>query len=166
MTGLPFAVILTKRGEEILVDINDFERLTHVSWCISKRGYPTAGTQMRGKTVRMYMHHAILGRPLGKMVVDHINANKLDNRKSNLRFCMQHENCANGPIKKNNTSGHTGVWFHRKGGYWCAEIKFKRKKICLGSFAKIEDAIAARLKAEVRIWGEFSPRHGAQKETA
>ncbi|MGN0563480.1 MAG: hypothetical protein ACI4LH_01930 [Candidatus Heritagella sp.] len=54
-----------------------------------------------------------------------------------------------------NTSGYNGVSFHRKSQKWVAQIGFKGKNHYLGSFADIEDAAAARKKAEERLYGKF-----------
>jgi len=56
-------------------------------------------------------------------------------------------------LRKNNTSGYTGVVAFR--GRWRAQITFKRKAYNLGTYARIEDAVKARKQAEERIFGEF-----------
>lgn len=56
-------------------------------------------------------------------------------------------------LRKNNTSGYTGVVSYR--GRWRAQITFKRKSYNLGTYDRIEDAVRARKQAEERIFGEF-----------
>lgn len=56
-------------------------------------------------------------------------------------------------LRKNNTSGHTGVVAYR--GKWRAQIMFQRKNYVIGSYEKIEDAVKARRQAEQHIFGEF-----------
>jgi hypothetical protein len=58
-------------------------------------------------------------------------------------------------INRNNTSGHTGIVWHKGAGKWTAEIMFKRKKYHLGLFVDIDDAIEARKMAEEKLYGEF-----------
>ncbi len=103
----------------------------------------------------IYVHKWIMDCPKGKRV-DHKNGDKLDNRRENLRICTHAENIRNRPIKnKNNTSGQPGVWLH-KCGKWVGEIKVNGKKITLGLFVEKQDAIAARLTAEVVHFGAFA----------
>ena len=47
-----------------------------------------------------------------------------------------------------NASGYTGVYWHQKSGKWAAQITFQRKTYYLGSYAKLEDAVAARQRGE------------------
>ena len=54
-----------------------------------------------------------------------------------------------------NTSGYNGVYLNKKTQKWVAQIAFKGKTHYLGAFSKIEEAVAARKKAEERIYGEF-----------
>lgn len=91
------------------------------------------------------------------MVIDHINGDTLDNRRSNLRECTNTENCRNRADNYNNKSGYKGVfWYtHCKTPKWVANITVDRKKIHLGYFENIEDAIEARRKAEEKYFGEY-----------
>lgn len=104
-----------------------------------------------------YLHREISGCPDLK-TVDHINGDTFDNRRSNLRICSNTENVRHRVVlNSNNTSGKVGVFYNRKRDYWEAGIKHNRKKIFLGRFSKIEDAIKARKMAEIRLWGQFAP---------
>lgn len=85
-----------------------------------------------------------------KGVIDHKNGNAEDNRWENLRDTTQFENARNLNLAKNNTSGVTGVWYHKLSDGWYATIKVNYKKINLGYFKNKEDAIAARKAAEVK----------------
>ena len=58
-------------------------------------------------------------------------------------------------LRKNNTSGYTGVQWNKRKGRWVALITFKGKTYNLGYYDKIEDAAEARRDAENRIFGEF-----------
>lgn len=82
--------------------------------------------------------------------IDHINRDKSDNRLTNLRECTPSENLQNLPRKANNTSGHTGVSFHKQSGKWRAIIVAKGKRFDIGSFATREQAISARIAAKVQ----------------
>lgn len=89
----------------------------------------------------------------GKVVVDHINGNSLDNRLSNLRKCTLKENMQN--IRKKNS--FVGVNYNKQTKKWTARIMHNYKGKQLGSFLTQAEALMARLKAEKEICGEFGP---------
>ncbi len=90
--------------------------------------------------------------------IDHINHNRSDNRIENLREVSRVENNMNQSIAKHNTSGHIGVSWHKGQNKWTAGIKVNYKRIHLGSYDNIDDAIRARRKAEVEYG--FHANHG------
>ena len=89
------------------------------------------------------------------MVVDHINHDRIDNRKENLRVCSIRRNTMNQSRSKNNTSGVTGVGWDKKSNKWIAYIKVNYRQITLGRFSNIDDAIEARRNAEIEYFGEY-----------
>jgi len=96
------------------------------------------------------MHREILHVSVG-YEVDHINRNRLDNRKSNLRICSHAENTRNASTRKDNLSGHKGVSSKTTGG-WDVRVS----KFYVGSFKNFEDAVDAYKNASVKIFGDFS----------
>lgn len=90
--------------------------------------------------------------------VDHINRNKADNRKENLREYSRSQNGMNRDLYSNNKTGVTGVFQRNDNGKYVALIKDNCKQICIGTFINKEDAIKARLKAELQYYGEFAPQ--------
>ena len=92
------------------------------------------------------------------MQVDHINHNRSDNRLSNMRFVTDRENAKNHSMNKNNISGVTGVHFDKSRGKFMSYIKVNYKRIHLGRFDSIEEAIAVRQQAEKDF--DFHPNHG------
>lgn len=88
--------------------------------------------------------------------IDHINRNPEDNRLENLRKATHNQNAQNKNRLPNNTSGQTGVVWHKNQKKWLAVIKFMGKRIYLGSFEKFDDAVAARLAAERKYHGDFA----------
>lgn len=86
--------------------------------------------------------------------IDHINRDKLDNRLCNLRKLSCSENLQNTKVNSNNKSGFKGVDWAQASGKWQARITLHRKRIPLGYFDSIEDAIAAR-KAGEEIYHPF-----------
>lgn len=82
-------VIRTHKNEEIYVDADDLEKLAKHSWSIGIDGYPQA--RVNGKMIRM--HEFLVGQYRGEgLVIDHINHNRADNRKSNLRIVTPAQN--------------------------------------------------------------------------
>ena len=71
--------------------------------------------------------------PPKTMQVDHINGNRLDNRRSNLRICTQSQNCTSRKPWKENKTGYRGVNL-LPSGKWRAAVKVNQKKIHLGVF--------------------------------
>ena len=90
--------------------------------------------------------------------IDHINNNSTDNRLSNLRVVTGQENSMNKRKYKNNKSGYTGV--NKLGNRWRATIAHENKKIHIGVFDTIEEAVKARKDKQVELG--FSDNHGEQ----
>lgn len=93
-----------------------------------------------------------------KLVVDHINHNTLDNRLDNLRVCSIRNNVLNTTLSKNSTTKYIGVTWKKDKNKFKAHIVVNNKQIHLGYFSDINDAIKARLLAEVKYFGEFAPQ--------
>ena len=103
------------------------------------------------------LHRYIMNINNSNLVVDHINRNPLDNRKSNLRICSYQENSFNKSIRVDNTSGIPGVSFHKINKKWRAKIKYNNLTIHLGYFEDINEALINRRVAEEILFGEYSP---------
>lgn len=144
--------IVTKNGEVVLADVEDYDLLNDKSWSVSSHGYAT--TTVEEKVV--YMHRLILDNHIkDNMEVDHINGNRLDNRKSNLRVCEHRDNLRNLGLKKNNKSGYPGVRRMQNGKYR-AVITVNYKQICIGTFPNFDAAVNARKLAEIEYFGEYA----------
>lgn len=145
-------VLYNKYCEEVaraLVDLEDVDIVKDYKWTLDNSvGYVLTG--IKGTTNKVSLHRLIMN-PDDNMVVDHINHNKLDNRKSNLRICTQQQNNINTSLKKTNTSGITGVSWDKSRNKWVAHIKGKQ----LGRFNTKEEAIEARKQAELEYFGEY-----------
>jgi len=140
---------LTK-GKVAIVDDDDFEYLSKFRWYVDARGY---AVHKRKEIV--YMHRLISKTPKG-LETDHINGNKLDNRKENLRHCTKSENMRNRGKQTNNKSGYKGVSWHLRAKKWLAHIVINRKSIHLGLFDDPEEASKTYRKAEKEMFGEFA----------
>ena len=142
-----FTVCENKNGDAIIVDPETAEIIKHFGWCLDTTGYPVSN--FCGKVARL--HEVVMAlnyeeRPEG-CYVDHINQDKMDNRLINLRFVTPQESSRNMPLKSDNKSGATGVCKRKNGGYR-AYITANKKRIDLGTYANIKDAISARREAE------------------
>ena len=113
-----------------------------------------------GKKASEYLHRAIaarMGFSLEGMIVDHINGDTLDNRRSNLRVVTPSESVRNTAGAYSTTKhGTPGVHFTPQ-GTWQAGIGVNGKWVYLGRHKTKQDAITARLNAEKRLWG-IQPR--------
>lgn len=133
------------RGKYVLIDSEDFEYLNQWKWYYASPGYAARDIGGRKNKKRILMHR-LLNKTPNDLVTDHINHNKLDNRKSNLRTVTQRQNTYNCLLSKNNSSGTNGVhWYKNR---WVAAIKVNYKTIYLGRFSLLSDAIVARQLAE------------------
>lgn len=136
-------------NQEIYFDLEDAKEILQYTWYVSISGYPT--TTIESKNVAMHMF-------LGLARYDHIDRNKLNNRRNNLRPCTERENARNKTIPKTNTSGIIGVSWDKQTKKWIARIGIDYKDKKLGRFQNKEDAIRARLQAEAKYFGEFAPQ--------
>lgn len=138
-------------GKEMIFDKEDLELISSRPWFIDHEGY--ASTRYGDERIRL---HRLLLReeiPVGK-VVDHVNRNRLDNRRFNLRICTQKINVHNSSTRKTNKSGVTGVFYDKKACRWRAQISRGGKTKHIGIFDDFEDAVRARQEAEKKYYGE------------
>jgi hypothetical protein len=133
-------------GETFLFDKEDFDKIKGTRWSKDGKGYISNHNDK--------LHRIVTGCPAGK-VVDHINHNKRDNRKCNLRICDTKDNMKNMLRSSANRSGIKGVGFHKASNKWRARITVEYKQIYLGSFETKEEAAEARRKAEEQYFKEF-----------
>lgn len=131
-----------------LLFFTDDTRVIEHSWGRAAKGY--CSSTINGQTI---FAHRFISNPKDDEIVDHINRNKKDNRTSNLRNTNKSVNAFNCNLRKNNTSGKTGVYFRKDTRRWTAEIKKDYKKISLGCFETYEEAARAREKAERKYYG-------------
>ena len=142
---------------EILVSDQDYDSLKDLKFCWSQQPNGNYYIQYCKKGKCSYIHRMIMNPPKGK-VVDHINKNTLDNRRSNLRICTQQNNTCNQKLYKSNTSGYKGVIEEKDGRKkkWRAEICCKKIKYYVGSFYNLEEAAKAYDKKALELFGEFA----------
>lgn len=151
--------IKSTNGTESMVDDEDFEFLDQWNWRLSTSGYFIHSVV--GKKA-IIMHRLILQKHnLYKygLEVDHINRNRIDNRKENLRMCTSSQNKGNvGPLKSNKT-GYKGVAWKRLRNQWEVHISFNKKYMFLGYFNDPKEAGDAYIKKHKELYGEYSIYH-------
>ena len=135
-------VIPLTQGRETLVDAEDVEFLGQFNWkwlpCRTQLGYAMSSEKSIG------IHRFILNPPKG-FLIDHINGNSLDNRKSNLRIVTNRENQQN---RKNHRSGRLcGATYNKTYNKWYSRIKVNKKDMSIGYFKTEIEAHQAYMKA-------------------
>jgi hypothetical protein len=102
------------------------------------------------------LHHVALGKPEPGLVIDHRDGNPLNNQPSNLRFCTNAENSRNRELQGNNALKTKGVRWHHRDKKFHARITVHGKQHHIGSYDTLQEAKAARAKAETELFGEFA----------
>ena len=156
-------ILHTAKGEEFRVDAEDAEKVIGIRWCINSNGYVVTTVNKRtaalfdkpvGASVRL--HRWIMDAPDG-MQVDHINHDKSDNRKQNLRLCTAEENQCN---RRSGVglSQYKGVSFRPDSPNkpWRATIWANYRKHSLGSFRTEEEAALAYNEAAKELHGDYA----------
>lgn len=145
-------------NNKVLIDKEDLDLILSFDRYVSinKSGYALMWVNDK----ELFLHRLIMGlsdrfNKNDNLIVDHINGNKLDNRKSNLRICTKNKNPINCDIYKNNTSGEKGVYWNKKLQKWVAAIQCNNQPHHLGVFENFEDAVKARKEAEDKYFGEY-----------
>lgn len=100
--------------------------------------YPATYLKDEKRTIKM--HRFVMDAPDGK-VVDHINMDVFDNRKSNLRLCSIAENTRNRKVRKDSKSGYKGIYYRNDHKSYIAYLVINRKRIVLGERNTLEKAI-------------------------
>lgn len=141
-------IFATKGSEsrEVKFSRPDYLWIKSRKWYLDKDGYAFCRGEKRGTTLKM--HRIVLEAKKGQEV-DHINRDKLDNRRTNLRIVSHHENTLN-------RERGLGISFDQDRNKWRARLKFKNKEVHLGRFDTRENAIAARKEGAVKYFGQYA----------
>lgn len=124
----PYKTIPLVNGGHTLVDESDYERVAQHRWFRSENGYVrrqgwTGPQKKGGKHWCVWLHREINQTP-DHLFTDHINGNKLDNRRCNLRTATKSDNGANRPKPDalSPASRFKGVVWHKATGLWMAHV--------------------------------------------
>lgn len=149
--------VLNINGTEFLFDIEDFPVINSRNWYVDKDGYLASSYIYNGRRCFAMFHRIIMNAQKGQ-VVDHINRNRADNRKVNLRCCSKFKNNLNRGRRSTNTSGVIGVHYDSKRDKWIANITYGKRRIFIGRFISKDEAVKARLHKEAELFKSFAPQ--------
>jgi hypothetical protein len=143
------------KNKKAIVDDEDYESLNKFEWRVCNTGYAvrSVGNSKKRTQITILMHRFIM-KAQPKQQIDHVNRDRLDNRKCNLRFCNDSQNQANRGASKGNNSGYKGVYHSRH--HWKAEITCKKIRYFLGVFDNKVDAAKAYNEKAKELFGEFA----------
>jgi len=148
-------ILFDKNQKEVgraTVDTHGLEIIKKHKWCITFYGY--AVTTINGRKTSM---HKLLTIDHAKgYEIDHIDGNRLNNRRGNLRIATHSENLRNAKKRKDCSSKYKGVYFCKKYKKWVARIKTSDKNNLLGIFEKETEAAKAYDFAAIKFFKEFA----------
>lgn len=154
--------IALTRGKVALVDDEDYEYLAKWKWHVDNNGYARRNVRVCiGRQRAVIMHRELAGVTSSTVDVDHINRDKLDNRRCNLRPCTRRENALNVGKRKRATSRFKGVHWVKHVRKWQARITVHQATQNLGLFSHELDAARAYNKAAQKHFGRFAYLNGA-----
>lgn len=138
-----------------LIDIEDWEKVIKWKWQLDKAGYATRTRETKVGKKAIKMHRVIMNAPDG-MQVDHINGNRSDNRKINLRLVTHTQNQWNSKKKKRNKSGYKGVYQDERNGKWVVSVLVNGKKIYGKRSYDIIEAAKEYDRLAKKYFGEYA----------
>ena len=143
--------------EYAIVDDDDYHRLNQYKWHLSYTGYAIRSiTLTKGVRGKELIHRKVINATENQ-AVDHINKNRLDNRKSNLRIATQQQNTWNrSKTIKPTSSRFKGVCWRSHARKWQANIRISNRQVHLGYFAEESQAAKAYADKALEVFGEFA----------
>ncbi len=153
------AVIELTKGKFAIIDFGDLHLVDKWNWQANE-SRPGSGLwyairhREKGKS-HIRMHREIMSAKDSDPLIDHKDGDGLNNRRSNLRWCTQSQNCAN-RRHGNPKSGFRGVSYNSRVKRWASVIYVKGKRIRLGHFRELMDAAKAYNNSAVKYFGTFA----------
>lgn len=144
------------QGKQAIVDDADYDMLMEKKWHYVTTGYARHNWKEDGHSRYIYMHSLLMNTPKG-METDHINQDKLDNRRANLRVVTSAQNKWNVGKQAPNTSGYKGVTWNYMHKKWYVRIRVDGQRVSLGYYISLQEAAKAYRTAELKYHGGFVP---------
>ena len=144
----------TQEGTPFYIDSDDYENVHQYSWYQTSNGYIATRDREKGGEL-LTLHRKVMGARDDELV-DHINHDKTDNRKQNLRIVTRSQNQQNMKVPSHNSSGVRGVSWSNYHQNWVTQIWVDGEHHYLGAYKNFDDAVAARKAAEEKYFGEYS----------
>jgi|JI10StandDraft_1071094.scaffolds.fasta_scaffold82245_5 hypothetical protein len=126
---------LVIKDKVVLYSLEDHDRIISHKWRVNKKGYVCG----RINEKQVFLSRFIIEAPK-EFMVDHVNNDKLDNRRENLRLVTTAENAKNKKKQSGKTSSHKGVYFVKATGKYRVTFVIDGKPVFLGAFEKEIDA--------------------------
>jgi hypothetical protein len=134
-----------------LIDADDADFVNQWAWG-RYNGYARRRGKMNGKHTTICLHRELMGLSAGDgFEIDHVNRDKLDNRRSNLRVVTHGQQMQNRSSHRGSASQYRGVSFKATTGKWIAQAKIRGKNHHLGYYATEDEAAAVAKKARARL---------------
>ena len=154
-----YAEVHLAHGYVAKIDIEDIPLIQGFTWRVwnqHRRQYARTTLRKAGKRTELAMHRLLMNAD-SDVLVDHINHDALDNRRTNLRLCNAHQNLSNRRKCIGKTSSqYKGVIYRRRIRQWEANICFNYRHHHLGYFADEIQAAIAYDEAARQFFGEFA----------
>lgn len=145
--------IYLNKNQTCFIDIEDLPLVSQYRWHCSTQNYAMANIKLPDtkKTKSIFMHQLIMN----DKNIDHIDGNKLNNCRNNLRkFVENWQNVANSTKRKNNTTGYIGVT--KRGSGYCARVRHNKKTVLEKICKTAEEAAMLRDLKVLEIFGEYA----------
>lgn len=135
-------------------DKEDFQIVSKYNWFKTSNGYFQAIIPNSNRK-HISLHRLIMNVSDSEIDIDHINHDKSDNRKENLRIVTAQENSCNMRLSITNTSGVKGVVWNNKKHKWQARAMKNYKNFHLGYYNDFDDAVTARKNWEIEMQKDY-----------
>jgi len=143
-----------EKTKQAIIDSDDVKKVLGIKWKFKASNGGAHGSSGRGTFY--ILSRFIMDCDNKDLIVDHINFDRLDNRKSNLRICSVEESLRYRRILKETQTGMKGVRFNKNGKRYIASINPKSGFKYLGVYDSIDEAARAYNNAAMEHYGEFA----------
>lgn len=161
MSDLVKQIPLTQ-NQFALVDAENYDYLMQWKWyanfdpCTKSFYACRKSTTINGELKTIYMHRVIMNVTDPKIYVDHVNHDRLNDCKSNLRIATHAQNQANTTSRENSSSKYLGVSWLKARNKWIVQLRKDKKLTYIGLFKNESDAALAYNEKAIEVHGEFA----------